>query len=454
MALKTPAPLAFHASDRALEKGFDRLKQQALFWVFEGYPVGDYYEAALPMRDAFCMRDTSHQAIGAQVLGLGRHNLNMVRKFAAALDPCRDYCSYWEIDRYDRPCPVDYTNDADFWYNLPANFDLVDAIWRLYRFSGDENYLYDGAIARFCAQSMEEYVRAWDRDGDGIPDRDPKAGRRGIGSYDESSESFTSVKVGSDLVASMIRAYASYARMCECRHQREAARIYEKRGQALKARLEQDWYREGRGYASALSQENEYLFHGSGEMTLLYWGVAEGERAQPILDEISHGYEDMIIERFSHVPEILWKYGRNDAALAALRRAMRPDLPRREYPEASFCAIGALATGLMGLEPDVISGRVATLSRLPRGAWAALEHASALDGCCSVEHGDGESTFINEGTRPVLWRARFLAPGAPCVEGMEFAGGEEVLPFSREIVRFAEVTVPAGASARAFLRPQ
>ena len=31
MALKTPVPLAFHASDRALEQGFDRLKQQALY---------------------------------------------------------------------------------------------------------------------------------------------------------------------------------------------------------------------------------------------------------------------------------------------------------------------------------------------------------------------------------------------------------------------------------------
>ena len=53
----------------------------------------------------------------------------------------------------------------------------------------------------------------------------------------------------------------------------------------------------------------------------------------------------------------------------------------------------------------------------------------------------------------MLWRARFLAPGAPCVEGMEFAGGEEVLPFSRETVRFAEVTVPAAVQTSTDLTP-
>jgi len=27
--------------------------------------------------------------------------------------------------------PVDYKSDADFWYNLPANFDIIDAVTEL-----------------------------------------------------------------------------------------------------------------------------------------------------------------------------------------------------------------------------------------------------------------------------------------------------------------------------------
>lgn len=32
--------------------------------------VGYWYEAALPQRETFCMRDVSHQSVGAQILGL------------------------------------------------------------------------------------------------------------------------------------------------------------------------------------------------------------------------------------------------------------------------------------------------------------------------------------------------------------------------------------------------
>lgn len=32
--------------------------------------VGYWYEATLPQREAFCMRDVSHQSVGAQILGL------------------------------------------------------------------------------------------------------------------------------------------------------------------------------------------------------------------------------------------------------------------------------------------------------------------------------------------------------------------------------------------------
>ena len=135
MALHTQSLVTLRSSSRALEQGFDRIKRQALHWVFEGYPVGDYYEAALPNRDAFCMRDTSHQCTGAEVLGLSSHNLNMFRKFAASMTEARDYCALWEIDRYDRPCPVDWTNDSDFWFNLPANFDMLHALWRMYELS-------------------------------------------------------------------------------------------------------------------------------------------------------------------------------------------------------------------------------------------------------------------------------------------------------------------------------
>ena len=201
MALKTNSKVVLFSSDRAMEEGFDRVKQQALAWVFDEGDAGPTYEAALPGREAFCMRDVSHQCIGGEVLGLHAHNKNMMRRFAQV--PCErtDWCSWWEIDRYGRPCPVDYASDSDFWYNLPANFDLTDTLYRLYRWSGDGGYLSDPDFGRFVAVTLENYVKRWDRDGDGIPDRVLSEGRRGLTSYDESEFARTRIKVGADLIA-------------------------------------------------------------------------------------------------------------------------------------------------------------------------------------------------------------------------------------------------------------
>ena len=137
----------FSCSDPKLTQAFQWAKEQALAYAFEGDPVGKWYEAALPGREAFCMRDTAHQATGAHFLGLAEHTYNMLYKFAVNISPSRDWCSFWEIDRHDRPAPVDYTDDTDFWYNLPANFDVLDCCYRQYCWTGDRRYLEDPAVS-------------------------------------------------------------------------------------------------------------------------------------------------------------------------------------------------------------------------------------------------------------------------------------------------------------------
>ena len=104
--------LQFDSSNQKLTEAFHWAKEKALSYAHDASdPVGYWYEAALPDREAFCMRDVSHQAIGAEILGLGKHNYNMFLKFAKNISKEKDYCTYWEINRYDKPAPVDYEND-------------------------------------------------------------------------------------------------------------------------------------------------------------------------------------------------------------------------------------------------------------------------------------------------------------------------------------------------------
>lgn len=114
--VRTEEIAVFSSTDSCLQKTFDWAKKQALGYAHDSDdPVGPWYEAALPNREAFCMRDVAHQTVGAHILGLARHNKNMMRKFVCNISESRDYCSYWEINRYDKPAPADYTSDSEFW---------------------------------------------------------------------------------------------------------------------------------------------------------------------------------------------------------------------------------------------------------------------------------------------------------------------------------------------------
>lgn len=106
------ARISFTSDDAVLVEGFEWAKQQAMAYVHRGNdPVGYWYEAALPGRSAFCMRDVSHQLVGAQLLGLADINKNLLTKFVSAIAESRDWCGYWEINKWNRPAPVDYQSD-------------------------------------------------------------------------------------------------------------------------------------------------------------------------------------------------------------------------------------------------------------------------------------------------------------------------------------------------------
>lgn len=460
MALRTQPNITLHASERALVMGFERVKKQALGWVFEGYPVGDYYEAALPGRDAFCMRDVSHQCVGGEALGLSSHNKNMLLKFAASISEARDYCGYWEIDRFNRPCPVDYRNDADFWYNLPANFDVLCACWRMYEWTGDRDYIAHPDFDLFFAYTMENYIKRWDRDGDGLPDCTPQDGRRGIASYDEGDFARAQYSCGSDLLAVMARAHICYARMCQALERHEQAAIYAARGEALLRMLNEAWYCPRKGYAVAKGRDGGLIFAKeqlSGQ-SFLYWdALSSPERAQPLLDRLEAQMEAVQIEGLSHYPEILWRYGRAHGAQRALARLMDPACPRREYPEASFCAVGAVVTGLMGVAPGVAEGRrcIRTLSGLTQEGYVELRQIPVLGGQLNVLHQEHTRTTVSwEDGAPLIWRAAFHQKGRIFVEGQEMPACRQTDPFTGRTLTYADIPLASGQECCAVLHAQ
>lgn len=426
--LQAHSELDFESSDAQLDKAFGWAKREALSYVFDGDPVGPWYEAALPGRHAFCMRDTSHQADGAQALGLSRYNHNMLRRFAENISASRDWCSYWEINRENRPAPVDYKNDAEFWYNLPANYDVLDACYRMFLWSGDRSYVEDPVFLNFYDRTIFDYTARWNLSPDRIMQRTSNIEEppffRGDPTYDESSRDNL---VGIDLLATQYAAFRSYAAIQAIRGNARSARQSLETASQIKLLINTVWWNATQGYFYAFFNK-QHRFTGRAGSGLLYRDAADdGPKAasalHTLLDAIKTEPEDAVEPR-SHYPEILYRYREPDAAYAQIMDLTRDGRKRREYPEVSYSVVGAMVTGLMGIRvtprlplKDIVAGGpfnpvIATMPQLTeKTGWATLRNLKLQGSEISVRHRGNQSTRLtNNGTNVLHWKAEF--PGS------------------------------------------
>jgi hypothetical protein len=415
--------IEFESSDSRLVDGFRWAKAQALAYVRNGDSIGPWYEAALPGRDAFCMRDVSHMSTGAQLLGLGARTQNMLRQFAAHISVSKRWCTWWEITKDGKPAPVDYNNDHDFWYDLPANFDVVDACYRQWLWTRDAAYL-DEVFRNFYRHTVTDYVREWDHDRNGLLDHLPGDGHMGIGTYDEDLQN--EVLVGADLIAAQYAAYRGYSAFERARKQGEIAEQFSGKAATLKSLYNRKWWdASANRYFAAIGEDGKFhtdLKEGTGrsdtELPLYYELTESGPRTQSSLDELqkslhldeaaAHGVVGGVEGR-SYLPDIFYKYGRSQAGYSVLVAMMDPHLKRRKYPEVSFTVVGNLGAGLMGIRPSSDTEAVETHPQLTdQTRWAAVRHVPVGKNVIGVRHDQAcKTTFSNETGPDIVWRASF-----------------------------------------------
>jgi len=398
----------FFSSDPQLCSGFHWAKKQAMAYVRDNAPVGPCYESSLPGRDSFCMRDASHQAGGAHCLGLAAHNRNVMEVFARHISADRDFCSYWEVTTHGTPTPVDYTDDSDFWYNLPANFDVADACSRLYDLTGDQGYLLDPVMANFHRMSVEDYLWTWDRDRDGIVDRVAADGRRGIASYDEGSTN--GYRIAADALSLEYAAFMAGARMYALKGEEEKAANYRAKAQRLQDIFCGQWWNEEEKHFHAFRlADGEFSEHASFDnaLTPLRCGIIQDPaQLQGHLDYLMTLEPRMNVEIRSYFPLILWRNGRHEDAKRIWLKMTAKDYHRREYPEVSYAAVESLIFGYMGLEADAERGVLRTCSAVEEGAWAQVYDLPLWGGAIALKHEDRSASELTNLTgRPIQWEA-------------------------------------------------
>jgi hypothetical protein len=414
--------LKFHSSNPSLNESFQWAKQQALQYARPAQePFGPWYEAALPGRNAFCMRDVSHQTGGAAALGLFEANRNMLHRFAESAADSRDWAAYWEIDRSGKPSVFDYNSDSDFWFNLPANFDVLDAAVRMWRWTGDDVYRADPGFQIFYRETLTDYITQWQLQPDVILTRPRIANQklskgkfvasRGIPSYDEGPKDFI---FGTDLLAAEYRAIRSYKEIAVRPQDKDLAERLQNTADEIQHILETVAWDPKGGHFNGVIRRDLSGF-GSGDTLALHFdAVKDPSHVRGALNYISDPayWKKINIEEESYVPLVLFRYGRTDAAYKVLFDLADPNKRRREYPEVSYGVVAAIVSGAMGLEAGR-AGDNYDVQTLPQAMTKTDDMSvSALPikgNRLEISHtGDRTTQFTNTAGPSIRWRAAFM----------------------------------------------
>ncbi len=411
------APAGFQSSDSTLENTYKWARDMAMSYVHDGSdPVGLWYEAALPGRESFCMRDVSHQTIGACLLGLDAHNANMLARIASNVSDSKDWCSYWEIERLNRPTPCDYGNDKEFWYNLPANFDVMRACYGVYEWTGDNLYLSSPVFVNFYDRTARDYADRWALTPDSLMQRrrfmntpepfDRKNGFhtcRGLPSY---AENFSGITVAIDLVGALKSGYQAYRNMCELTGRRDEAEFAGRRAEAYDRIIENEWWdADNNRYNTYFTQDGEF-HRGEGiPYLLLIRALDRPDRVEAsVADVMSRPWN---VENLSAFPVFLYRLGYDDVAYNILTSL--PKGERNDYPEVSYGVIEGIFCGLMGIEPSASRDELATCYHGAPDSESVATDVPMLGGMVTVKHnGRTSTTLTNRTGRKLTWQASFI----------------------------------------------
>lgn len=457
--LPTDQVSVFTSSDKKLEKAYNWAKKMALSYAHDGNdPVGLWYEAALPQREAFCMRDVSHQAIGAHFLGLSAHNKNMFLRFAENISEEKDWCTYWEINCYNKPAPADYTNDKEFWYNLNANFDVLQACLKMYEWTGDTDYLQDPRLVNFYDKSLHQYIERWALEPEHIMSRPVYMNSpenfnpnnnfhtcRGLPSY---VENFRGLTMGVDLLATLYAGFEAYATMALLNEDMSKSLEASVKAKAYQTILEEQWWCAENSYYQTFWTEEGKFYRGEGVPFILWFNATENlDRMRATVTDIMQ--REWNVENMSAFPALFYRLGYLEEAYHFLVKL--PQMNRSEYPEVSFGVVEGVISGVMGIVGSAITNSVTTCSRLPEEVQEAeVKNVPLFDGYLTVKHqGRGTTTIENHSPNELVWEAAFLGK----YEKIVIAGKEYPALLSKDVygnsLSICTISLPAQSTLSA-----
>jgi hypothetical protein len=222
------------------------------------------------------------------------------------------------------------------------------------------------------------------------------------------------------LVAAQYGGYLVYTAIQEEKGARgslsqKLAAEYRAKAEALRARYNTEWWNPAQSqYYPAMLPDRTYYggYIDAIHAKALWFGITEeGLKTEAALDLLEKN-RPHLPQVLSYFPDILFHFGRNDSAYRFLLEILDPEFAGRGMPEVVFVAVGAAATGLMGISPDAPRKMLETQSRLPKGLeWVKVSRLPILQNEVSIyHHGTAETTITNQAGPVFEWQTSFPAP--------------------------------------------
>lgn len=448
--------LSLASSSPYLADAFSWAKSMALSKVQTGKGNSiPSYQAALQARPVFCMRDWAHQVDGAALLGLSNENYNMLKAFANLQTPERKWYSIWEVNYDGSISPIDYQSDTRFWRNLAGMFELVDKGYRQYQWTANPDLLNDAALNNFYTHTLNDFITQHDGNGNGIAEEHSSDGWAGVCSYNEGPD--VTLTEAADGLGSQYKAFLAYSAILAAKGDSSGSSEWNAKAAGLKTTFNSGWYspsagRFARGYTnSGYSPVTDFGYESSWFIPLKELCDA-GSNATNYLDFIYNSFNaspSPNIEAWTYLPDVFYTWNQNDRAWSFLKHIMDS---RSDYPEVSFTVISAIATGMMGIQPDAPGNKVTTVPRLPGDpsevSMVDLNNIPVGSHNIEVKHEGNVKTTLthNSGSGSITWEAQF--PGTYSslnVNGIPQSAATKTV--NGTTLSYVTVTVPVNQSA-------
>ena len=393
-------------------------------------PYQPSYYAGYFNRTAFYGRDFVHQAVGAQMVGLWDENYSMYKMFAENATLSRKWYTLWAMNFDGSPYYMDYKDDNDFIREIPVQFELVEKAYKQYLWSGDERYIYDPVMWNFYTKVMTDFITMHDTTGNGIAEE--LGERRGLSTYNERDNEHA-IESG-DAIGCQYKATIAYALMLKARGEEENARLWLQKAEDIKTYFNNVWSivdgdttgefacgigADGTKY-TGFRRENTW-FMPMKEVTEI------GKRTDDCIALIKENLGDGIgthpesppnIEAYTYLPEMFYKHNYKEDGWKWIQYIYsQNDLPHEiksqgtngNYPEISFTMISNVIEGMLGVEPNGVTGEAKTLPSLPQD----IHQITVSDICFGkyvihLAYKDNHTvTLTNNSTHTIQWQCCF-----------------------------------------------